>query len=62
MLLIVVTFLEGATWGLRVSIQKLPNASACIAAMNVAAQTIENAAKSNINVEVIIQNDYTGGL
>lgn len=62
MLLIVVTFLAGATWGPQVSMQAMPNAAACTAAMNAVAQTIGATAKSNVNSEVLIQNDDTKGL
>ena len=62
MLLIVVTFLSGPTWGPQVSMQAMPNAAACLAAMNVVAQTIVDTAKSNVNAEVIIQHDDVGGL
>lgn len=62
MLLIVVTFVAGSTWGPLVSIQDLPNAAACTAAMNAVAQTILYTAKSNVNGEVLIQNHGTKGL
>lgn len=62
MLLIVVTFLAGATWGPQVSIQTMPNPAACTAAMNAVAQTIGATAKSNINGKVLIQSDGTKGL
>lgn len=48
MLLIVVTFLAGATWGPQVSMQAMPNPAACMAAMKAVAQTIEESAKSNV--------------
>ncbi|ABM39717.1 hypothetical protein [Polaromonas naphthalenivorans] len=62
MLLIVVTFLAGATWGPQVSMQAMPNPVACMAAMNAVAQTIGASAKSNLNTELLIQNDGTKGL
>lgn len=62
MLLIVVTFFAGATWGPQVLMQAMPNESACTAAMNAVAQTIETTAKSNVNTKVLIQNDGTKGL
>ena len=62
MLLIVVTFLTGATWGPQVSIQTMPNEAACTAAMNAVAKTILDTEKSNVNAEVIIQRDGAGGL
>ena len=62
MLLIVVTFLAGATWGPQVSMQAMPNAAACTSSMIAVAQAIMDTAKSNINGEVLIQNDDAGGL
>lgn len=62
MLLIVVTFLAGTTWGPQISLQAMPNESACTAAMNAVAQTIETTAKSNVNTELVIQNDGIKGL
>ena len=62
MLLIVVTFLAGTTWGPAVATQALPSAAACTTSMNSVAQTILVTAKSNVNGEVIIQHDDVGGL
>lgn len=62
MLLIVVTFLSGATWGPQVSMQAIPNPATCMTVMNAVAQTILDTAKSNVNAEVIIQHDGAGGL
>lgn len=62
MLLIIVTFLSGATWGPTVSTQIMPSASACAAAMTATAHAIHNAAKSNVIGEVIIESDDSSGL
>ena len=62
MLLIVVTFLSGSTWGPVVSMQAMPNVGACMAAMTATAQAIQGSAKSNVNGQVIIENDDAGGL
>lgn len=62
MLLIIVTFLAGATWGPVVSTQALPSTSTCTAAMNATAHAIQAAAKSNVIGGAIIENDDAGGL
>ena len=62
MLLIVVTFMAGATWGPTVATQALSSAAACTTSMNAVAQAIKDTEKSNINGEVLIQNDGAGGL
>lgn len=62
MLLIVVTFLAGATWGPMVSTQMMPSASACTAAMTATAHAIQATAKSNIIGGAIIENDGAGEL
>ena len=54
MLLIVVTFLAGTTWGPTVATQALSSATACTTSMNDVAQAIKDTAKSNINAEVLI--------
>lgn len=62
MLLIIVTFLAGTTWGPAVATQALPGAAACTTSMNAVAQTILVTSKSNVNGEVLIENDGAGGL
>ena len=62
MLLIVVTFLAGTTWGPTVATQALSSAASCTTSMNAVAQTILVTAKSNVNGKVLIENDGAGGL
>jgi hypothetical protein len=62
MLLITVTFLAGATWGPTVSTQSMPSLESCRVAMVSVAQSINEAAKSNTNGPVGIENYDDGGL
>ena len=62
MLLIIVTFLAGATWGPTVSTQIMPSAQACTTAMTATAHAIQAAAKSNVIGGAIIENDDAVGL
>lgn len=62
MILIVVTFLAGTTWGPTVTTQAMPNAGVCTAAMHATVHAIQRGAKSNTNGPVIIENDDAGGL
>lgn len=45
-----------------VSMQQLPTSEACAIVMKTAAEAIHGAAQTNVNGNVIIENDNAGGL
>lgn len=59
-ILIVVRFTSGSAWAPSVSMQSMPAPQACTSTMKTVAETILGAAKSNVNSEVIIENNNAG--